>query len=126
MVNENQKATLKDIINYEPDLYITKEEIELIRYTFRSNKKLLNLIRKIMLPTMSDPSMPIEEMGNDVYLTGVDWMTMPAEHCKTIIQGRQEAIKFVAGGLIKLQMIANTPDESAQDKKARLEKDSTK
>lgn len=120
-MEQQQPASLRDVLNYEPERYISDEDIALIRTL---TPKHLAVIRKIMLPTVSDPSLPIEEMGKDAFLTGVDWLGMPAEHVKAIMQGRMEAIKFILGGLVQLKMIANAKEPNPYTEALRRKKDS--
>lgn len=120
---KQQPASLRDVLNYEPEKYLSDEEVALVR-TFTPRH--LNVIRKIMLPTLSDPNLPIEEMGKDAFLTGVDWLSMPAEHVKAIMQGRMEAIKFILGGLVQMRMISSAPTENPYAEQVRRAKDSTK
>lgn len=126
MQDQSQRASLRDVLNYKPEQYITDDELALIRSTFKDNHKLLAVIRKVMLPTISDPDLPVEELANDVLLAGIDWQSMPSEHVKAILQGRQEAIKFIAGGIIKLKMFANSTEESPYSAELRRKKDSAK
>lgn len=118
------RATLKDVLNYEPEQYLSPEDISWVRTTF-GNPKAIARLRKLFLPTISDPEMPLEEMGNDVYLSGLDWMGMPAEHAKAIIAARQDAIKFIVGAIIKIKIIAASSDESPMEAALRRSKDST-
>lgn len=122
----NEKASLRDVLNYEPEQYLSEEEVALIKSTFKGNKRLLAILRKVLLPTVSDPSLPIEEMGHDVYLAGVEWGQLPNEQVKTIMLARADAIKFVLGALIKLKVIANSTDESPYQAELRKKKDSAK
>lgn len=126
MPDNTQRATLRDVINYEPEMYLSSDEMALIKSTFKDNPKLIAVLRKVFLPTMSDPSLPIEEISNDVLLTGVDWQGMPTEHIKPILLGRMEAIKFVAGGLIKLKMLSNASEPNPYAEALRRKKDSAK
>lgn len=127
MSQEPQRAaSLRDVLNYNPEQYLSDDELALIRSTFKDNPRLIAVVRKVMLPTISDPELPIEEIANDSLLAGVDWQSMPAEHVKAVLQGRQEAIKFIAGGLIKLKMFANSGEESPYSAELRRKKDSTK
>lgn len=118
-----KRATLADVINYEPERYITDADLAVIKTLTPEH---LAIIRKVLLPTISDPNLPIEEMGQDAYLMGIDWLTMSADHAKAIIQGRQEAIKFVLGGLVKLRIMANGSVESPLQKEIRQKKDSAR
>jgi hypothetical protein len=122
----SEKASLRDVLNYEPEQYLSEDEVALIRSTFKDNPRLLAVLRKVLLPTISDPTLPIEEMGHDAYLAGVDWAQIPSDQIKPIILGRSEAIKFVIGALIKLKVIANAQDESPYQKEMRRKLDSTK
>jgi len=123
MPNENQKATLRDVLNYEPEKYINEEDMAILK---SFTPKHFALIRKIMLPTVSDPDLPVEEFGKDAFLTGVDWTTMSADHVKAIMQGRMEAIKFILGGIIQMRMLANMKEESPYAEALRRKQNSTK
>lgn len=122
----NEKATLRDVLNYDPEQYLSDDEVALIKSTFKENKRLLTVLRKVLLPTISDPSLPVEEMGHDAYLAGVDWAQIPVDQIKPIILARSEAIKFVMGALIKLKVIANSSDESPYQQQLRRKQDSAK
>ena len=125
-MSEQKPATLSDIINYEPDTYLTQEDLDLIRSTFRDNKRLLRLLRKVMVPSVGNPELPVEEMGNDAWLAMRDWAQVPADEAKILMVARQEALKFIFGGFIKLKMIANSTDESPFAKDVRRKMDSSK
>lgn len=125
-MDDSQRATLRDIINYEPEAYLNEDEIKIIQDTFRNNNKLITILRKIMLPTMSDPSLPVEEIANDVYLAGLDVSSMQVDEVKAIFMARQDAVKFIIGGLIKLKMLASNSAESPYNKELRKKKDSNK
>jgi len=123
---EQEPASLREVINYTADKYITDEETQLIKATFKYNPQLLNVLRKIMLPTMSDPNLPIEEIGRDAWLVGKQWDTIPAEEAKILAVARQDTIKFVIGGLIALKNIASQEEETPEEKKIRAAKNSSK
>ena len=123
---QQQQATLKDLINYVPEVYLSKREEEIIRATFKDNNELIKILRKILLPNALDPELPIEEFGQDIWLFDTDWKNVPVEQIKSMVQGRQESIKFVIGGLLKLKILANTPHPSEEDEKERARKDSSK
>jgi hypothetical protein len=125
-MSEQKPATLSDIINYEPDTYLTPEDLDLIRSTFKDNKRLLRLLRKVMVPSVGNPELPVEEMGNDAWLAMRDWAQVPADEAKILMVARQEALKFIFGGFIKLKMIANSTDESPFAKDVRRKMDSSK
>lgn len=117
-----KRASLRDVVNYEVEGNLSESEVKLIQSTFRNNKVLIGVIRKIMVPTISDPTLPIESINDDPFLNR-DWSAMPMEEAKALIVARQDAIKFVIGGLIKLQVIAHQPVETEEEKAARLKKD---
>lgn len=119
-----QRATLKDVLNYNPEQYLTDEDIAWVKQTF-GNPKAINRLRKLMLPTISDPELPVEQMADDAFLSGFDWMSMPAEHAKVIFAARADAIKFIIGGIIKIKIIASATEESPMEAALRRSKDST-
>lgn len=120
------KSGLGDILNYDPGNYFSEQEIGLIQSTFNGNQALLNVLRKILLPTLGDPEMPIEQYGNDVYLSAREWAQIPADEAKVMMVARQDAIKFIAGGLIRLKVIAQSRKPSEQEAAAKAEADSAK
>lgn len=124
MAEPEQRATLRDVINYEPEQYLSDEEIKLIQATFRGNNQLFKILRKVMAPTISDPELPIEQMGNDFYFSAREWAQIPAEEAKILIAARQDALQFIFGGLIKLKVIANQEIKSPLSEEVRRSKDS--
>jgi len=126
MVPQEQKATLRDVINYEQESYINDNDIAVIQSTFKDNPRLLHVLRKVFLPSIGDPELPVEEISKDAWLNMTDWAMMPADQVKPLIVARSEAIKFVAGGLIQLKIIANSGAKSIQELREIRKKDSTK
>lgn len=122
----NEKTTLSDIINYDPDTYLSLDELALIRSTFKDNPRLLKVLRKLMVPSVGNPELPVEEMGNDAWIAMRDWSQIPADEAKILMVARQEALKFIFGGIIKIKMIANSSDESPMSAQLRRKQDSTK
>lgn len=120
----DKRTTLSDVINYAPETYLKQEELELIQSTFKGNDKLIKVLRKIMLPSVGDADMPIEEVGKDMWL-GMDFTSFEADEVKPIVLARQDAIKFIIGGLIQLKIIANGAVESPMNAQLRKEMDST-
>ena len=111
---EQKPTTLNDIINYQPEQYITDDEISLIRSTFKDNDKLIKVLRKVLLPTAFDPELPIEQMKDDAWMAGVDFAQMPVEQVKSLVTARQDVIKFILGGLIKIKLMANDQPKTEQ------------
>lgn len=106
--------SLSDAINYKPETYLKEDDITWIQNTFRDNPKAINILRKIFLPTIEDGSLPIEEFTKDSFGAGYQFQQIPDEHIKALVVARQDAIKFIIGGLIQLKVIANVQDPSRQ------------
>lgn len=121
-----QKATLKDLIAYKPDEYLTDEDKEIVRTNFKDGNKLLRVIRKILLPTVSDPNLPIEEFGKDLWFAGVDFSQLSKEEVQQRVIARADAIRFVMGGLIYIKQLAAITEESPVEAAYRKAKDSNK
>lgn len=123
---EKQNARLEDMLNYQMAEYFSPDEVQLIRSTFRS-QKVLKLLRKAFIPTISDPDLPIEQMGNDMWFAGDrKWDQIPNEEAKSLIVARCETIKFVVNALIRLQVLANSNEETPVEKAQRIGKDSAR
>lgn len=120
----NTRVRLEDVINYAPEQYMTDAELTVIRATFKDNPFLLNALRKILVPTIYDAQMPIEQFGADFFNAGRDWAAIPAEEAKILAVARQDAFQFVIGGLIKLKTLAQMPQETPDEASARQKKDS--
>jgi len=112
-------------VPYKLDTYLSEDEVALIRSTFKDNPRLMKVLRKILLPTVHDTELPIEEINADVWLAGKDWDAIPADEVKPLVVARADAIKFIIGGLIKLKVIAHNEDKSAYDIALQREKNST-
>lgn len=126
---DNKQAGLKDVLNYTADQYFNETEISLIQSTF-SNPAVIAVLRKVLLPTVSDPSMPIEDFDKDIFMQSRDYAAMSADETKAIVLGRQEAIKFIIGGLIKLKVMSAAANAATADtpqaKELRKAKDGNK
>jgi len=120
-----QKASLQDVLNYTPQTSLTEWEVKLIKDTFKDNDALLNVIRKVMLPSISDPSLPVEEFSKDMFFAHVDWAMMPENEIKPTVLGLQKAAQYILGSFIKLKVIANMKDETDEQRNLRRKKDSS-
>ena len=78
------------------------------------------------MTTALDPELPIEQMGQDCWMVDKDFSGMQECEIKSIVLARQDTIKFVLGGLVKLKILANTEEEKPEDRAERRRKDSTK
>lgn len=123
---DEQKLKLKDVLNYAPEDYLTDIEKSWIRTTFAGSQVGVNILRKLLLPSAFDPALPIEQMGGDLWMVDYNFAQIPYEEAKSIMLARQDAVKFVVGGLIKLKVIANQKEETPQEKNARRAQDSSK
>lgn len=121
-----QRASLQDLLNYQPETYLSADEISLIQNTFRGNTALLKALRKVLLPSVGDPELPPEEIEKDVWLVGRDYAAIPDGEVKSIVLARQDAIKFVMGALIQLKILANSTSEDEVSRAFRRAKDSAK
>ena len=120
-----KKVSLSDVLNYNVDTYLNSDELNLIYNTF-NDARVLKVLRKILLPSVGDIDLPLEEMSKDVWLVGRDYAAIPDAEIKSIVLARQEAIRFIMGGLIQLKVIANTKKETTTEKALRQQKNSSK
>ena len=128
---ENKKPTaanLEDIISYTPETYFSDVEVTLIRSSFGGSQgaKLLKVIRKALLPTISDPDLPVEELAKDMFMSAVDFRNMPEAEVKATAMGLQMTVKLIAGAVMQLKHIANVKIETEEQAAQRRAKDSTK
>jgi len=123
---EPTKARIEDVVSYQPKDYITQDEKNLIRYHFKGNDKLLNIIRKVFLPTIQDPELPLEQFGKDLWMGQLDFSQMSVNEVKAITMARQDLVKQVFGGLIYIKSLAHEKVETEAEEKERRKKDSTK
>lgn len=120
-MNPNKDVSLRDLLNYEAETYLSNDDLEWIRSTFKDNPRAIAVIRKCFLPLSHD--LPIEELMNDVWFKGgVDWAQIPEENVKSLIVARQDVLKFIMGGLVNIKQIANSPREETLTEKALREK----
>lgn len=124
-MSEQQPAQLRDVLNYDPEDYLTEADKSWIRATFKDNPRAIQTIRKLFLPNVLD--LPVEEMTNDVWFQGgVDWASMPAEHAHQLVVARQDTIKRVMNGLVQLKMYANLQAKTPDQVEAEAKKNSSK
>lgn len=90
----------------------SKEELALIKSTFKGNTDLLKLMRKVFLPEL-DPTAPL---GQIIDL----WMTVPVkemspEQAQINILARNSLIMHLEGQLIQLQVLAEMGEMTVGD-----------
>ena len=126
MAEQKQPTSFKEMIGYEPEAYFTDKEIALAKSTFKNNEALIKLLRKVLLPTAFDPELPIEQLKDDAWMGSLDFESMAVNEVKGIVAGRQNAIKFILGGLVKLKVMANSDDKNPQQLAAIRQANSSK
>lgn len=128
MNNQSVPSSLsaEDVLGETMETYLSLEDAEIIHDAFKGNKKLIRAIQKIFIPTIQDPEMCPESMGEDFWMSGKQWDNMPVEEVKALVVARQDTIKHVMGGLIRIKAIANVKRENMQEIQNRRKKDSTK
>jgi len=114
------------MLSYTPEQYYTDEEMKLIRKTFKDNPELLKVLRKTFIPTITDPELPLEEMAKDAMLAGKNWSQVPEMEKGKLVTARQDAIQFVAGGLIFLKNVANLKEETEEERQRKAKQNSNK
>lgn len=125
MAEQPQKASLEEVLGYKLPEYYSDADKKFIRDTF-SKPEALNILRKIFLPTFSDSALPFEQMGKDFFMSGRNWENIPMDEAKVLMVARSEVAKYILGGILEIKQICMQPEESDQDKTARIEKNSTK
>lgn len=115
MAEQQPRASLRDVINYEPETYYTPAEIAFIRSTFKGNKALFQVLRKALIPTISDPDLPLEQWSEDFLSKNRNWDSIPESERNTLVVARMEALKFIVGGLIALKVLANSEETTERD-----------
>lgn len=125
-------ASLDDVLGavegYQREEYYTADEMSWLRQTFGGVQggKNVNTLRKIFLPTLHDIGLPIEQLLNDVWMLDVNFKDVPGEQIKPIVMGRQEALKFIMNGLVKIKVLGSTGSKTKEQIAADRAKDSTK
>lgn len=116
------------MLNYKPESYLTDDEHALARSLFggTNGARALKLLRKIMIPTTTDPELPIEEFGKDAFMGQIDFKSLPADEAKAVGMGFQLAHKAVMGGLIHLKTIANIQEPTKEEVEEARAKNSSK
>lgn len=105
------------------EMRIKDEELSWIKNTFAENDIGLKIIRKIFFPEITGDT----PVGQIVDL----WMTlkleeMNPEEALINIKARNSVIQHVEGCLMQLKMLAGMKDETVEQTKQRLKKDSNK
>ena len=107
----------------KPEMRITDEELSIIKSLFADNDKALKIMRKIFLPEI----MPEAPLGQNIDL----WMTvkiedLTPEQALINLKARNTVISHIEAQLMQLRNLAGMKDESVDETKDRLTKNSTK
>ena len=102
---------------------ITPTELGILKNTFKGQEELVRLMRKLFLPEL-DPFVPL---GQNIDL----WMTvkidgMPPEEAIINIKARNSLIQHLDQVLMTIKTLAETADETPEEAKERMKKDSSK
>ena len=102
---------------------ITDNELSLLKNTFADNEELLRVLRKIFLPEL-DANTPI---GQNLDL----WMTvkideLSPEDAIINLKARNTVIQHLEMCLMQIKMLAGVKEETVEQTKDRLKKDSNK
>lgn len=105
------------------EMRITDAELSLLKMTFADNDILLKTLRKVFLPEIS-PDIPI---GQQIDL----WMTvkiedMTPDQALINLKARNTVIQHLEMCLGQLKVLAGTKEETVEETKDRLAKDSNK
>lgn len=104
--------------------YFNEQEREWIRNTFKDNATALKTLRKFLIPTLNNNA-PIGQL-DDMWIETADVLTrMAPGDRELVILARVKTIQHIDGCLAKLALIAQTKEESKEQKKARIDKDSS-
>ncbi len=101
----------------------TDVELKLIQATFKDNESLLKLLRKVFLPEF-DPNAPLGQML-DLWMT-IDITTKDPETAYVHLLARNQLIMHLETQLLQLKALANIENETEEEQKARIKKDSSK
>jgi hypothetical protein len=106
----------------------TDQELELLKNTFAENEPLLKLLRKVFLPRISDSAADIGGMTADVAMhPDLQVKSYPTiEQAMVGIEAHTKALQHVESCLWKMKQLAGLKNETVEELKKRLEKDSTK
>lgn len=105
------------------EMRISDDELALIKALFADNPGALKLLRKVFLPEITFTA----PLGQQVDL----WMTLKIEDLSPEqalinLKARNTVIQHVEGCLMQLNSLAGMKEESVEDTKKRLAKNSTK
>lgn len=105
------------------ELRITDAELGLIKSVFGDNDVLLKLLRKVFLPEL-DLNSPVGQQVDLWMILSLDNLT--PEQALIKITARNTIIQHIEMCLSQLKILAGKKDETPEQTKTRLQKDSSK
>lgn len=105
------------------EMRISDEELQLLKNTFSGNNDLLKLLRKVFLPEISSKA----PFGQNIDL----WMTvkiddLSPEEAIINLKARNILINHIEQQLLQLYLLAGMKEETVEETKKRLSKNSSK
>jgi len=121
-------ANLDDIISYAPPTLFSEEEVALIRSHFNGavGAKLLKILWKALIPSIHSADLPMELIGQDLFLGLIDFKSVPQDEAKSLAMGLQYTVKGIMGGLTNLKNLANIKEDTEENRAARRAKNSSR
>lgn len=104
------------------------EELELFKRHFAENEPLLKLLRKVFFPSITTSVADVGGLHEDIaFHPDLDIKNYPsAEQAVIGINAHSKALKYVESKLWQIKQLAGLKNESVEELKKRLEKDSAK
>jgi hypothetical protein len=102
---------------------ITDAELSLIKNTFAGNEELIKLLRKLFLPEL-DPTAPIGQVI-DLWMT-VSLESQTPEQAIINLKARNTLINHIEQQLLQIKVLAGDKNETVEQTKERLQKNSNK
>lgn len=106
----------------------TDEELDMLKRTFADNETLLKLMRKVFFPSMSATNTDVGGLQEDVaFHPDLDPKNYPSiEQAVVGIQAHAKALRYVESKLWQIKQLAGHKNETVEELKKRLLKDSAK
>lgn len=109
--------------NQGQQMRITDKDIYFIKSAFAENDELLKTIRKVFLPELDD-DVPIGQQVDFYKDVAID--NLPLEEAMINIKARRFTVQHIEFCLMQLKVLAGNKDETIEQTKERLKKDSAK
>ena len=103
----------------------TEAEIQLMRNTFGGNEDLLILLRKVLWPSF-DWEAPVGQTKCGMWVGLDQLMQMTPQDREVVILTQIRLNNAIEHSLMEIQYLANSKEETAEEREAREKKDSVK